>query len=276
MLSNCKQKIIDTGKYIFLTLGALVSLYPFIWVVLSSLKNNNEIYGKPFALPKNPVWENYLEAWKGAYVGRSFFNSLIVCLSALAVLCLITAMACFILTRVYDNKFLSAYFSLGIMIPIHALLIPSVLIFKFLHMQDNLLSLVLVYISLNISFSMFIINGYMNSIPREMDEAATIDGCTKAQLFFRVILPIAKPGIATVATLAFLNCWNDLLLGLVIISTPEKRTLTMTISALQGSFATDYGLLCAGFVITIVPVVLMYLIFQKQVIAGMTAGAVKG
>lgn len=271
-----KYIVIDVVKYLLLMIGAVISLYPFIWVVISSLKSNNEIYGSPFSLPENPLWENYAEAWKGAYVGRSFINSMLVCIGALLLLIMITSMACYILTRVWQNKFLNGYFSLGIMIPIHALLIPSVLIFKSLHMQDSLFSLILVYVALNISFSMFILNGYLQNIPKELDEAATIDGCSKAQIFFRVILPVAKPGIATVATLAFLNCWNDLLLSLVVISTPQKRTLTMAISALQGSFATDYGLLCSGFVITIVPVVVMYLIFQKQVIAGMTAGAVKG
>ena len=162
------------------------------------------------------------------------------------------------------------------MIPIHALLIPSVLIFKKIGLTDNLFSLVLMYTAINISLSMYIMNGFFDSIPREMDEAATIDGCSRSQIFLRIIFPIAKPGIATVATLAFLNCWNDLLMGLVLLSSPQKKTLSLAISALKGSYATRYGLLCAGFVISIVPVVIMYLLFQKQVIAGMTAGAVKG
>lgn len=271
-----KNNLLKTVKYMVLSVGAVMSLYPFIWVVISSLKDNNEIYGKPFALPQHPYWENYAQAWKGADIGRSFFNSLFVCILTLIILLMVTAMASYVLVRVYENRMLEAYFSLGIMIPIHALLIPSVLIFKALHMQNNLFSLILVYVAWQMSFSMFLINGYMKGIPKELDEAAQIDGCTKRQIFFRVILPIARPGIATAATLAFLNCWNDLLLGLVVISSPEKRTMTMAISALQGSFAADYGLLCSGFVITILPVVIMYLLLQKQVVAGMTAGAVKG
>jgi raffinose/stachyose/melibiose transport system permease protein len=255
---------------------AAISLYPFVWVVISSLKDNNEIYGHPFALTMHPIWTHYAEAWQGADVSRSFFNSLTVCLLALLIMLMITTMASYILVRVWPNRFFKTYFSLGIMIPIHALLIPAVLIFKFLHMQNNLFSLVLIYVAWQISFSMFIINGYMQNIPVELDEAAEIDGCTKTQTFFKVILPVCGPGIATAATLAFLNCWNDLLLGLVLISSISKRTMTMAISALQGSYATNYGLLCAGFVIAIIPVVMMYLLFQKQVVSGMTAGAVKG
>ena len=222
------------------------------------------------------MFENYAKAWKGAEVGRNFLNSMTVCLATLVILVIITAMGSYILTRVKKSVILDTYFSLGIMIPIHALLIPSVLIFKNLHLTDNLLSLVIMYAAVNVSFSMFVMNGFMKGIPKELDEAATIDGCGKGQIFFRIIMPVAKPGIATVATLAFLNCWNDLLMGLVLISSPQKKTLALAISALKGSYATQYGLLCAGFVISIVPVMLMYLLFQKQVIAGMTAGAVKG
>ncbi|SHO50480.1 carbohydrate ABC transporter permease [Anaerocolumna xylanovorans] len=273
---SSKSKVAAIIKYLFLTAGAVVSLYPFIWVLLSSLKDNNEIYSNSFGLPKIIRWSNYTQAWNGARVGTSFFNSLIVSLSSVILLVVITAMGSYILTRVHKSTFLSVYLSLGIMIPIHAMLIPSVIIFKHLHLQDNLVSLVLVYIATNISFSLYIMKGFMDRIPRELDEAATIDGCGQAGIFFRVIFPIAKPGMATVATLAFLNCWNDLLLGLVLISDPMKRTLSMGISALKGSYVTRYGLLCSGFVISIVPVVIMYLMFQKQVVQGMTAGAVKG
>lgn len=263
-------------KYLFLIITAVVSLYPFLWVVCSSLKDNNSIFGDPFGLPKHMLWENYSEVWSGADVGRNFFNSMFVCLITLIILVIVTSMGSYILTRVWKNKLLSTYFSLGIMIPIHALLIPSVLLLKKMGLTDSLFGLVLMYAAANVSFSMYIMNGFFAGIPKEMDEAATIDGCSQAQIFFRVIFPIAKPGIATVATLAFLNCWNDLLLGLVLISSPQKKTLTLAISALKGSYAARYGLLCAGFVISIVPVVIMYLLFQKQVIAGMTAGAVKG
>jgi len=262
-------------KYLLLGLVAVIALYPFLWVVISSLKDNNEIFGNSFGLPHIVRWGNFMEAWSGAKVESSFFNSIIVCLVTVAFLAVITSMGSYVLTRVTKSRILSTYFLLGLMIPIHALLIPSVLIFKVLHLQDSLFSLVIVYTAVNISFSMFIMNGFLQKIPKEIDEAATIDGCGTCRLFFYILLPMAKPGIATIATLAFLNSWNDLLLSLVLISTPAKRTLSLAISVLKGSYMTRYGLLCAGFVISIAPVVLMYLVFQKQVIAGMTAGAIK-
>lgn len=264
------------AKYLFLILMSVTALYPFIWVVLSSLKDNNEIYGNSFGLPHIVQWGNYLEAWKGANVGQSFLNSFFVCMVTVLFLSLISSMGSYVLTRLINSRLLSTYFLLGLMIPIHALLIPSVLIFKGIHLQDSLINLIILYTAVNISFSMFIMNGFLKGIPKELDEAATIDGSGKGRLFFQILLPIAKPGIATVATLTFLNSWNDLLLGLVMISTPSKRTLSIAISVLKGAYMTRYGLLCAGFVISIAPVVIMYLLFQKQVIAGMTAGAVKG
>lgn len=263
-------------KYIFLVLAAVISVYPFIWVVISSLKDNSEIFGNSFGLPGTIRWDNYMEAWKGASVGRAFFNSMLVSMAAVAILAIIASMGSYAIIRIIKSRTLSTYFLLGLMMPIHALLIPSVLIFKEIHLQDNLAGLVIVYIAVNISFSMFIMSGFLQSIPKEIDEAARIDGCGKGRIFFSILLPLAKPGIATVATIAFLNCWNDLLLGLVMISTPEKRTLSVAISVLKGAYLTRYGLLCAGFVISIAPVVAMYILFQKQVIAGMTAGAVKG
>lgn len=271
-----KQKAAAFIKYIFLAGFTVISLYPFIWVLFTSLKDNNDIYGNGFGLPKVYRWSNYTEAWKNAQVGVSFFNSLTICLSALVILILITSMGSYAMMRVKKSNILTAYFSLGVMIPIHTLLIPTVILFGKLHLMDNHLSLVIAYIAINISISLFILNGFFAAIPAEIDEAAIIDGSSRFVIFFKIMLPLAKPGIATVATLSFLNCWNDLVMGLVLISTPAKRTLSMSISVMKGAYVTQYGILCAGFVISIVPVVIMYLLFQKQIIAGMTAGAVKG
>ena len=172
---SLKYRVTAVLCYAIMSISAVVALYPFIWVVFSSLKDNNEIYSNSFGLPKAAVWSNYAEAWKGARVGRSFVNSILVCLVTLAVLTVITSMASYILTRVTKSRLLSVYFSLGIMIPVHALLIPSVLIFKGLHLIDHLSGLMIVYTAVNISFAMFIMNGFMEGIPRELDEAATID-----------------------------------------------------------------------------------------------------
>ena len=164
----------------------------------------------------------------------------------------------------------------SLMMPSIVTMIPTFVMWSKLGFTNSLVPLAVPIWFGGSVYNIFLFRQFFLSIPRELDEAATIDGCGRAGIFFHIVFPVAKPGIATVATITFLNCWNDLLLGLVLISTPARKTLSMTISALKGSYVTQYGLLCAGFVISIVPVVFMYLLFQKQVIAGMTAGAVKG
>lgn len=263
-------------KVIFILFFAVLSLYPFLWVLLSSLKDNTDIYANPFGLPHVLHPENYVDAWKKAAVGAGFGNSLFICVLALAIGVVITAMGSYVLTRVRPSKLLSGYFALGLMIPLHALLIPTLILYKNLQLTDRALGMVLIYAAINVPISIFILSGFMQGVPKELDEAATIDGCGRTGTFFRVMLPVSTPGIATVATLSFLNIWNDLLFGLVLISTPAKRTLAVCISVLKGSYATQYGLLCAGLAVSILPVILMYLLFQKQIVQGMTAGAVKG
>lgn len=269
-------QIAHAVKVVIILLLAVLSLYPFVWVLLSSLKDNTDIYANPFGLPSVLHPENYADAWRKAAVGVGFGNSMLICVLALAVLVVITAMGSFVLTRVRPSKLLTGYFTLGLMIPLHALLIPTLILYKNLQLTDQAAGLVLIYAAVNVPISLFIVSGFMQGLPKELDEAATIDGCGRAGMFFRVILPVSTPGIATVATLSFLNIWNDLLFGLVLISSPAKRTLAVCISVLKGSYATQYGLLCAGLAVSILPVILMYLLFQKQIVQGMTAGAVKG
>ncbi len=263
-------------KVLLVVFFAVLSLYPFVWVLLSSLKDNTDIYANPFGIPRVFHPANYADAWQKANVGAGFGNSMVICVLALALLVVLTAMGSYVLTRVRPNRWLSGFFALGLMIPLHALLIPTLILYKDLQLTDKVAGMVLIYAAVNIPISMFIVSGFMQGIPAELDEAATIDGCGRAGTFFRVILPVATPGVATVATLSFLNIWNDLLFGLVLISTPAKRTLAVCISVLKGSYATQYGLLCAGLAVSILPVILMYLLFQKQIVQGMTAGAVKG
>ena len=213
-------------KYIVLTLAAVLCLYPFLWVVLSSLKDNSSIYGDPFGMPMPPMFENYAKAWKGADVGRNFINSMAVCLATLAVLIVITAMGSYILTRVRRSILLDTYFSLGIMIPIHALLIPSVLIFKNLHLTDNLFSLVIMYAAVNISFSMFIMNGFMKGIPKELDEAAEIDGAGRFQRMWNITVPGLLPTFFVLLLMSIANILtNGLDQYLVFENANNKNTI---------------------------------------------------
>ncbi len=263
-------------RYLALVLFALSSLSPFLWILLSSLKTNSEIYGKPFGLPSVLVFENYVTAWNNANIGVNLLNSLIVSFSAVAIVILFGSMAAYILARITPNVFLYTYFTLGIMVPVHTILIPTFILMKDFGLNNTREGLIILYAVSNLSLAIFILVGFMKSIPVEIEEAAIMDGCTMPQVFFKVIFPLSMPGLATIGILTFLNCWNEYLFAYILISNDKLKTVTQGIFSLQGAYNTNYGPLCAGLTLAIIPVMIIYVIFSEQVIAGMTAGAVKG
>ena len=276
VMARFRQDAARTLKYIVLALFSISTLYPFFWVIISAFKNNNEIYGRPFNLPSSWAFHNFHKAWIGARVDISLLNSLIYSFLSVALILLISSMTAYVLTRYTKTKILFTYFILGIMIPIHSIIIPEFFVIKTMGLYNSRFGLILVYIAGNISIRIFILSGFMKGIPKALEDASFIDGCSKAKTFFLIILPILKPALATVGILVFLNCWNDLLMALLFLSRPDFRTLNLACYNLRAEFQEDYGLISAGLVILIIPVTVIYIMFQEQVIKGLTAGAVKG
>lgn len=262
-------------KYLALTLAGFSCILPFVWVALSSVKPDREIYSNSFGLPKVWVWSNYKDAWKGAQVATSFLNSIFYSFTSVALLILVAAMASYILARVWTSKILYNFFALGIMIPIHAVIIPMLMILRRLGLVNTRLGIILAYTVAELSFSIFILVAFMKTIPKEIEEAAQIDGSSRLRTFFQIILPISKPGLATIGTFAFINSWNDLLLALVITSGPKLSTLNLACFNLRGLYVQHYGLITAGLMIMMIPVIVIYIFFQEQLVKGITAGAVK-
>jgi len=273
---TAKSIAVAGSKYLVAGAWALLALFPFLWIFLNSFKSNEEIYASPFRLPESFSFKNFQEAWLTAKIGTYFFNSILVAFGSVLVLALIAAMVSYYVSRISPNKLLYTFFTLGIMIPYHAMLIPTFIMLRNVDLLNSRFGLALVYCAVNLALSVFILVGFMKGIPIDIEEAAVIDGATVYRTFFEIILPIAKPGIATILTLSFLNAWNEFLFAQVLISNPVFKTLTQGILSLRGQYATDYGLMSAGLVITIIPVVIIYIFFQEQVVKGMTAGAVKG
>lgn len=276
MSHNVKDSAISGLKHLILIIFALAALLPFVWIVLSSFKNNTSIFTKPFELPTTIRLENYVSAWKKGKIGTFFMNSVIVTFGTVILQLLVSAMATYILTRVSKIPALASYFLLGLMIPIQAMLIPDFLIIRGLNLMNSRIGVVIIYCATGISFAIFLLSGFMKDIPWEIQEAAMIDGAGYSKIFFSIILPISKPALATVATFSFLSAWNEFLFATVLLTKQTTMTITLGINYLKGQYTTDYGLLCAGLVIAIVPVVIMYVLLQEQVIKGMTTGAVKG
>ena len=271
-----KFKISSIFKYIVLAVFAVIDFYPFFWVLMSSFKDNIDITAAPLALPKTISFSSYIGAWTDVKIGVNFLNSVIYSVCGVFLIVLLSSMVAFVITRVLPSKLLYGYFTLGIMIPIHAILIPTFIIMKNLSIYNTRQGFIILITASNLSLAIFILTSFMQNIPIELDEAAYIDGCGYFKMFYKIAFPLAKPGLATIGTLTLLNCWNEYLFAYIMLANEKIKTITQGIFDLKGRYYTDYATLCAGLMIAIIPMMAFFVIFQEQVIGGMTAGAVKG
>ena len=270
-----KVRVMKAIAYILLTFYALTCLGPLIWSLMSALKSNDEILVHPFNIPKALLFQNFSQAWVEGHIAFYFKNTVIYVILATGVLLLIAPMASYVVARVLRSNVLYVYFTLGIMIPIHTILLPSLILMRTFHLVNTRLSLTLLYIAFNLSIAVFILGGFMKSIPKEFEEVAFIDGASRARTFFEIIFPLSRPAIATVGLLTIIGNWNAYLLPLIIITDTRLMVITQGLQNLKGMYAMDYGLTCAGLVITFMPMVVVYILFQEQVIAGLTTGGLK-
>ncbi|AKG35765.1 carbohydrate ABC transporter permease [Paenibacillus durus] len=265
-------------SWAILTLFLVYTLFPMLWLVMASLKTNVELLGDPFRFPAPPQFGNYVNAFKSAHLTLLFSNSVLISLSATALNALVTSMAAYVLSR-YKFKFGPVIFSTlitGILVPVSALMVPYFTLIRTLGLYDTKLALILTYTAVSLPLSVFIIKGFMDSIPGELEEAALLDGCDFYQKFFRVIVPISRTGIVTAATFQFLSSWNEFLYAMLLTSSEQVRTLQMGIRYFASQFTTDFTSMFAAIVISIIPSVAMYSVFQNQIISGLTQGSVKG
>jgi len=275
-LEVIKERFFKVLIYIFLILYAGVSLIPFAWAIISSFKDNDSILRHPFSLPKVMIWQNYPRAWIEAHMGLYTFNTAMYAVVATAVILVISTMAAYVISRVKPSVVLYTYFVLGIMIPIHTVLLPSFILIRTFGLFNTRLSIIIVYIAFNISLAFFIMYGFLKGIPYELEEAAFIDGCNRTKTFFWVIFPLAAPGLATAGVLTFLTAWNEFLMPLILLTDQRLKVLTNGINDLREQYGQNFGLIGAGLCISFFPMIAIYITFQEQVIKGMTAGAIKG
>lgn len=274
--ASLRDGLAGSAKYLTVTLFSLLAFYPFIWIVLTSFKDNFELYDSPFGLPRGLFVENYVSAWEIANLHVNFINSLLITTVVVFVVLLISSMASYVLCKVWRSSLVYVFLVIGIMIPYHALLIPTFILVKNLGLINTRVSLILVYTAINVSLGVFLLVGFMKSIPHELEEAAFVDGAGRTRVFFSIIFPLSKPGLATVGTLMLLTSWNEFIYANVLISRAAAKTLTQGIAAMQGEYFTNYGMMAAGLMASIVPVTVIYILFQENVIRGMAAGAIKG
>lgn len=274
-----KDSLLQTLKWILIIFFAAYTLFPLLWLVVSSLKTNYEFLAEsPFALPAIPQWQNYVNALTVAGLGRMLLNSVFVGLAATLLNVIIASMSAYCISRFRfkGREKLFTLFTIGILVPLNALMVPYFVIINKLGLYNTYRGMILLYSAIGIPMSTFLIRGLMDSIPAEVEEAAYIDGCGFFGRFFHVILPLSRTGIVTAATFQFLTCWNEFVFANLIISSEKLRTIQVGIRYFTNQFSTDYVSMYAAIVISIVPSILGYVLFQEQIIAGMTSGAVKG
>ncbi len=263
-------------RYVLLVIWCATTIFPLVWTINSSFKNNAQIFGQPLALPNPPIWGNFQKAWDGTAIQVTGINSLLYAVVTVLLVILIATPAAFYCAKMTKGKLLHSYFLIGIMIPVHAILIPCFVTLRDLGLHNTRLGIIVLYVATSLSFSIFVLTGFMKSaIPNEMIEASVIDGCGPIRAFLNV-MPLCKAGFATAMTFVFLGVWNEMLFAMIVLPGPALRTLNVACYNLRGQFVSDQGLLSAGLVLLVMPVIIVYTLFQEQVVKGLTAGAVKG
>ena len=236
--------------YILLILTALMFATPMLFTLLSSIKTKVEIFAKPFSWPEVPQWSNYVEAW---------------------------TMAAYVLSR-FDfkcNKFLLLFFMLGMMVPVHTVLVPVSYIIGALNLKNNIPALVMIYVAFSLPFSILVVTNFMKGVNRSLEEAALIDGATYFQIYKNVMLPMTVPAISTISIFNFLGAWNNILFPLLFINDKNLKPIALGLLNFNGERGSDYGPLMAAIVITVAVPLVIYLLFQEKVEGGLAAGAVK-
>ena len=265
--------------YIGLIFWMLVNLFPVYWMFTFSLKDNAEIFGENVVgLPKHWLWSNYTSALKTGHIGVYFLNSTIVAVTTILITLAVALMATFALTRLIwkRRKTLNKFFMLGLTIPIHASIVPVYVTLSRLHLLNTYWALIIPYSAFSLSMAILVCTGFMNEIPRELDESACIDGCSIWGIFFRIIVPLMKPAVATVGIYTFLQCWNELMFANIFISKSSLKTLPVGIQALSGQYTTEWGPIGAALCLATFPTLILYIFLSRKIQESFIAGAVKG
>ena len=276
--SRVKSVTAWTVAFILAIFWLAVSFMPFVFMVLNSFKEKFEMLTKGvFQLPDALNWNNYTEVLKGGF-GTYFKNSVIVLAISLILLLFIASCASYPLAR-FKFKLANPIYALIVAcmsIPVHITLIPVFKMAKSTGLYDSIWALIGPYIAFAVPISVFILTSYMKEIPREIEESAEIDGCGKIQMFFSMILPLAKPGLATLAIYNGVNMWNEFSFAYTLTQSSANRTLPLAIWEFQGQYSMNTPMIMAVLTLTLLPMIIMFIIFQDKLVKGMTAGAVKG
>lgn len=265
--------------YIGLAIWFFIDLFPIYWMFTFSLKNNEEIFGDNIVgLPKYWLWSNYTKALNSGDMFNYFKNSLIVAIATIIITTVAALMATYAITRLRwkGSNFINSFFMLGLTIPMHAAIIPIYIQLSKVHLLDSYVALIVPYAAFSLAMAILICTGFMVEIPKDLDEAARIDGCGVWGVFVRIIVPLMKPALSTISIYTFLQCWNELMFASIFNSKSAYKTLPSGIQELSGRYTTEWGPIGAALAVATFPTLIVYIFLSRKIQDSFIAGAVKG
>ncbi|MDQ0972257.1 raffinose/stachyose/melibiose transport system permease protein [Neobacillus niacini] len=273
-----KFKISKLMIYFILVTFLFISIMPVLWIVLAALKDSSELSNNPFSFPQSITFENIIEAWTVGKMGKYFLNSIIVAFPRVIVILILATMAGYAFGKLKfpGKNALFYFFLLGLMVPIQAMIIPLYYNIQGMGLINTFWAMIIPNFGLSMPFAIFMMRAFFKDLPDELMDSAKIDGCNEFQTFFRVYLPLMVPAITSLFVFEFMWAWNDFLLPLLFVYDDAYRTLPLGLMYFFGEYTADQSLIAAGVSISIVPIIVVYIIFQRKFIEGITAGSVKG
>lgn len=277
---NTKKIASRSFQYLILSLVVLIVFVPLVILIFGALKTRGEFMTQPYVPPIPPRWDNLIAILtKPSYsFWQMLRNSLIVMLSVTSSVVVICSLAAFVFARMEFRAKGLAFnlFTLGLMFPINIAILPVYFVLRQLDVLDSLLAVIIVQTAFQLSGNIMILRGFFTSIPAELQDAAYIDGCTAFGFFWRILLPLARPALGAVAALTMIVSWNDLLVPLIVLNSDKLWTLPLGTMQFQGQYGQDLSLVAAFVALSALPTIIFYLLAERQIVSGLTAGAVKG
>ncbi len=278
-MKETTQKISKGLLWIVLIIVAIVQLFPLIWLIDFSLGSSNEMFTNGLLIiPEKIRWDNYVTAFVDGNFLHYLRNSVLLNTLAVVLVIIISIMAAYACQRMKWklNNLVKTILLLGMMIPIHATLLPNYKIYSMLNLTDTIWALLIPYVAFSLPQGMFLMTGFIEAIPKELEEAAVMDGCGIYRIVFQIIIPLLKPSIATVAIMTFLNNWNEFMMASTYLSSPTWKTLPFSVLEFTGEYSSNYAVQFAVMALTAAPAVIVYVILNKHITKGVAMGAVKG
>jgi multiple sugar transport system permease protein/raffinose/stachyose/melibiose transport system permease protein len=275
---KAKKTTVNVIIHLFLITVSVTCIFPLLWMISSSLKTQETIFKDMSLIPKSLHFENYVQAWVEGGFDRYFLNSLIYTVAVVIGIIIISSMAAYAFSRLKfpGKNFLFIMFMAAMMIPIQGSFVALYVLLNKLHLRNTAIGYILCMINVGLSTSIFLLKTFFDKMPKELEDAARIDGCSKLGIWWHVALPLAKPVLAVVVVFNALNVWNEFILALLIFDSRPLMPLQVALMTFQGEFVTRYPLLMAGLTIAALPIIILYLLMQKYIIKGVTQGAVVG